>query len=1067
MNEDFEAQFEGIRADRQNIFKSKVSNGLTSLMTEIYPNKVHFIYELLQNADDAGATQVYFKLSDDRLIFSHTGTKQFDAKDVDSITSIGDSTKSDNYISAGKFGIGFKSVYSFTGTPEIHCDTIDFKIEKMLLPTKIPPLEGRLAGETVFVLPKCNDDAEKLKNFALIKKGLADITPDTLLFLNNIKVIRYTVNDSPLVQYTKSVDGNLVSIITTGNKLYKWRLFSKKVTLNDKPAHISIAFTMKIDKDGVSFVKDHGNVCIMFPTHITSGLCFSINAPFGCPPSRDTINIDDKDNEVLRDKLAHLVAEALVALKKNGQIDESLFAALYPQEGEYIPSFYLPLQESVRTAFNENALLMTVDNKSVMADNAIMVSEDVRRKILTLQDVQKLWGESNLSIIPFPQNKRARLFLDWVGVKTVDTESVLDKIINMAQERGTFLEWLKSFGTERLTKLYAWISTEASSRAGFISMDNGRRLQVELALKLVPWILCEDGDFCSAEDVVILMDDVPVPEGKKAAHKEVISNAGARKFFVACGVSEYGTKEYEADQQKMIQENFCDWLESVSKNRMTEKSAPNVAKRILNYLEKNSDAEQNIYFNRYSFVFAERSNYGKVWTCPCNCCIDEPYEATGLAAADKIHGKFVVSPIYEELPSKKKEAWIQFLKRHGALCDINAEDKYFDTGYKSGWWREYKVEFLSQYLALQNKNLNLLIWHKFMAIGGWDDKYKQGVKQLNQRYEMKFYTAEFITLLCNTPWIPNKKGKMLCPRDVLVDDLDRDFSVYNCYVNPGFLDAIGFASNEKARLQQKAAQEESTRRVAATLGIENADEVTELMKLLNSLKKDNMSLKEVMQLLKEKREAENAERARHEHNINEALKKKSARSQSPAKGDDDEFTNQGDYDDEENADNREVANVARRSQKLSAQMEEAGPSTDVGIYRRQQIDPRERQFLQNEYGGKCQICDTKIIKRNGEPYFEATNLLDFSELKKEYNAGVKTGWNSLCLCPNCAARWKYQAVDLFDFKEQAKETEIQDGDSDIQEFAIQMQGEERLIKYTPRHLLSLQAALKYFDESEV
>ena len=95
-------------------------------IVERYSDQAHFIYELLQNADDAGATRARFYLKPDELIFVHNGTGHFsitapdpeseerDAQnktlgDVNAITSVGSSNKTDNAI--GKFGVGFKAVF--------------------------------------------------------------------------------------------------------------------------------------------------------------------------------------------------------------------------------------------------------------------------------------------------------------------------------------------------------------------------------------------------------------------------------------------------------------------------------------------------------------------------------------------------------------------------------------------------------------------------------------------------------------------------------------------------------------------------------------------------------------------------------------------------------------------------------------------------------------------------------------------------------------------------------------------------------------------------------------------
>ena len=44
-----------------------------SFLGKLYTDRTHFIFELLQNAEDAGATRILFRLFDDRLEVSHDG----------------------------------------------------------------------------------------------------------------------------------------------------------------------------------------------------------------------------------------------------------------------------------------------------------------------------------------------------------------------------------------------------------------------------------------------------------------------------------------------------------------------------------------------------------------------------------------------------------------------------------------------------------------------------------------------------------------------------------------------------------------------------------------------------------------------------------------------------------------------------------------------------------------------------------------------------------------------------------------------------------------------------------
>ena len=172
--------------------------GFKRLLTDLYPDNAHFIYELLQNAEDAGASEVQFILNADRLEFEHNGPKLFGINDVKSITDIGNSTKkADDPTNIGKFGIGFKAVFAYTNTPEIESGEFHFRIRNMLVPDTEGLSEGALgARKTRFVFPFDNPRKPLEKAVAEIEKNLRELNENTLLFLNNIHQINYNLPDS-------------------------------------------------------------------------------------------------------------------------------------------------------------------------------------------------------------------------------------------------------------------------------------------------------------------------------------------------------------------------------------------------------------------------------------------------------------------------------------------------------------------------------------------------------------------------------------------------------------------------------------------------------------------------------------------------------------------------------------------------------------------------------------------------------------------------------------------------------------------------------------------------------
>ena len=67
-------------------------------------------------------------------MFEHNRRRLFDYNDVESITNIGANNKRDDLTNIGKFGVGFKAVFAYTNTPEIHSGDFHFRIRDLVVP---------------------------------------------------------------------------------------------------------------------------------------------------------------------------------------------------------------------------------------------------------------------------------------------------------------------------------------------------------------------------------------------------------------------------------------------------------------------------------------------------------------------------------------------------------------------------------------------------------------------------------------------------------------------------------------------------------------------------------------------------------------------------------------------------------------------------------------------------------------------------------------------------------------------------------------------------------------------
>src|SRR5256886_14833847 len=140
-----------------SVQENKFDKGIRHSTVEKYPDPVHFVYELLQNAEDQAATEAQFKLFSDHLDFRHNGNP-FTRLDVENITGIGNSDKPKEANMIGRFGIGFKSVFAITDRPEIYTvleeKPFAFAIEDLVVPIAIlGNYENSNQSDTQFIFP--------------------------------------------------------------------------------------------------------------------------------------------------------------------------------------------------------------------------------------------------------------------------------------------------------------------------------------------------------------------------------------------------------------------------------------------------------------------------------------------------------------------------------------------------------------------------------------------------------------------------------------------------------------------------------------------------------------------------------------------------------------------------------------------------------------------------------------------------------------------------------------------------------------------------------------------------
>lgn len=428
----------------------------------LYPDRTHFVFELLQNAEDAGATKILFKLQQDRLEVMHDG-RPFNEDDVRGICGIDLGTKKEDLTQIGKFGIGFKSVYAYTASPQIHSGKEHFQINNYVRPYQIEP---KVIGEhwtTLFVFHLNAKEIDSTKACRDIGARLASLNANTLLFLKKINTIAYQLPDLERGFYQRKVkDKGFVKQITVvgKNNVLKqeesWLVFEKPIQIKNNvgPVRIEVAFRVKIDPVNKTYDLDkieRSPLYVYFPTEKETRLGFLIQGPYRTTPSRDNIPRDDSLNIKLINQTAVFVVECLEMLKKMKLLTVNCLLMM-PIRTDDFPrdSMFYPVFDAVKNAFINHDLLPTDDNAYTSAGQVKLARGSELRKLLRREQLKALFhSEADISWLPdgITQDRTPDLrnyLIRTLGIDEITPEWFANRVTTSFFEKQTD-EWLITF----------------------------------------------------------------------------------------------------------------------------------------------------------------------------------------------------------------------------------------------------------------------------------------------------------------------------------------------------------------------------------------------------------------------------------------------------------------------------------------------------------------------------------------------------------------------------------------------------------------------------------------------
>lgn len=1020
-------RLEWVESTRKNNFEF----GIKRLLTDLYPDNAHFIYELLQNSEDTHASKVYFRLTKDQLEFSHDGKRLFDLKDIESITSIGASTKRDDATSIGKFGVGFKAVFAYTKTPEINSGSFHLRIHDLVVPEE---LDNRAKDSakglgTRFIFPFNHPEKKPYQASSEIKRTLCALGDNTLLFLNNIRVIEYTLPDGSLGSLERiDLTNNQVEIRAqhpAGNAAAShWLRFQKTVNVKDedekeKSCEIAIAYKLvqtqkeKNRKSNASTWQisplDHGQVSIYFPAEKeTSNLRFHIHAPFASTVARDSVR-DCDANRQLRDHIADLVVESLTDIRDRGLLTTG-FLAVLPNRLDSIPDFYEPIRLAVVTAFKEHDLTPTKCGKHAPAGTLYRgpakisdVLNDDDLSILTNYETP-LWVANATQ-----QNQREDRFLDSLKIDSWGWSELTSALSALDDDARELIEdWISQKDDAWVMRFYALLGEACDVHNESVDAEFLRIVRVGAG---------QGHEHVFPEEAFLLPEQETTPPRDIRFVKPTVYSTGrsdAQKQFAVSFLEHIGVRPFDA--RTVIE------LRLVHYNNLPNQVGDGHYKDMMQFMAywRKNPADVDL-FKEHGFLLGLDAKGKLNWGRPTQICMDRPYLETGLAELHCVHKKLVLWDGYQtKLTKLKNEEFVKFLQAIGVetrlqivkvLCLNNPEWSYLRSvpGERntSPINRDYTIQGLEQILKVPSLRISNLIWQTMCNLPRYPD-YLKATYQMSERWGSHHSPSQLVHALRQHSWVPQSNGIFVRPADATRELLPEGFPFD---AGSAWLKAIEYGIEADKKTKEHQRKEAVVREV----GFESLAEAEKWKRIRDV----GISPEEVLDQIAPRSRASQPEDS--------------------------------------------VTNPERRGKGVAERRDNA--PTKESVKRERSIQPGAKQetleakaYLRAKYTNPqgqlvCQCChDEMPFKVKDGHYFEAIQCL--RGLDRHYFE------NRLALCPTCAAMYQHaRETDDDSLRRSIIEHSAPDTCASA-EIPIRLAGRDVQLRFVGTHWFDLKVALK-------
>lgn len=969
----FESWLDALRERRQRWVAASHENdfdrGIWNATVEKYADPTHFIFELLQNAEDADATWASFQLTPNAVLFDHDG-RPFERRDIEGITGIGNTTKLEEANKIGCFGIGFKSVYVVSERPEVHCSiegkSVAFAIRDLVVPELIAGAHGPSSTRFVLPLPPNSAAATVTK----IRSTLEQAGPRSLLYLQQLKRLDWT--DGSVVARCVVEDGDegLRTLRSTVNgkpeQTDRFLVLERPVRRDDAESDLSVKIAMRLN-DGGEIVPESTptRLSVFFETEDQTGLHLHVHGPFQLTDNRANIKRENEWNERVVDELAALLAESLPKLRDRGMIKRS-FLEVLPSASDDISAPWDRLRAAAIAAFRDHPLVPAHFGGYVRAGDAVRGPADIRDLLrdegLAAFGAQqgRRWAVGAL------RSGRADAFLASLGISDWGAAELLSAFHRAfgpiyfyssdAKAARAACEWFDMLDDDVVQRFYLLIESSLRTQKRAISLPNST------------FVRLEDGSRAKPAEALLPPSGAPLDE--EAAHgivlvRSTLLRAGrgrgkeVEQFLRRVGVKDIGERDY---LRAIVRANYAPGAPAPTVDRHMQHM-----RRFLRWHAEHDDASllENVAFLRVDGAEAYHS--------PDAVFLDQPYVLSGLGLIydGGVKGRDR-RPLWSGYSRLKREQLLALLKdleveealqiertsipynhpHRSQLIYGFGSSRQTDSGHNI----DYAIPQLSGLLARKNPEISKLIWRALAAEGS---HVMRASYTPNRTHDPHRAPSTLALGLRDAAWIPAKDGTLRSPSAITPSDLAPGLSTTG---NEEWLHALGFAADQRRRSEEHQVR----RRAAQAIGLP-----PELADQLATLSPDALK----------------------------ALGSEMLRRVACGAFNTPEFPE------------RESRNPERRAERM-AERARAAPQktyeTRERSVRASDNDARQlaRPYLVDLYMNTademiCQACHQAMPFNlaDGSPYFEAPELL--------LEASAELVENHLALCPTCCAKWRH------------------------------------------------------------